>query len=37
MARYAWGVGWESLSQRMLAQTVEQEGISIQFPDGGLQ
>jgi len=32
MMRYAREAGWESLSRRMLAQTVEQEGIDISLP-----
>jgi len=32
MMRYAREAGWESLSRRMLAQTVEQEGIEIRLP-----
>jgi len=35
MARHARDAGWETLSQRMLARTIEQEGIAIRLPDGG--
>lgn len=32
MARHAHDAGWDALSQHMLAQTIEQEGIAIRLP-----
>ncbi|PNS09025.1 Wadjet anti-phage system protein JetD domain-containing protein [Solilutibacter silvestris] len=36
MARNAWDAGWEELSQRMLARTIEQEGIPVSLPVAGI-
>ena len=36
MARHARNAGWEALSQRMPPRTLEQEGIGIRLPSGGL-
>lgn len=36
MARHARNAGWEALSRRMPPRTLEQEGIAIRLPNGGL-